>query len=364
MISRLFCAILPLEFICKMTYNIFHLILFKSYNSISMIRFVSVFSLNLNGPREERRKMNYREFVYAVEKQLNQKMGGDAKVSVYSAVKNNSTERMGVLIEKPGINISPTIYLEEYFECYIDGKTLDQITEEIKRFYESIRREESWDYDQILQYEGVKDQIVFKLINTKENKEFLETVPNIPFLDLSIVFYVLLEAGSGGSAAMVVNNTHMSRWDTDVETLWKDAKLNVRRLLPAEFVTMNSALKGLVHVCVGENKRSKDNLLMETEPAEGKDFMYVLSNHIRNYGAACIAYPFIPDMIAHVLGEDYYILPSSIHELIIIPCSKGIGQDDMNSMIREINDTQVADEEVLSDHFYLYRKESGKITMG
>ena len=83
MISRLFCAILPLEFIGKITYNIFYLILFKSYNSISMIRFVSVFSLNLNGPREERRKMNYREFVYAVEKQLNQKMGGDAFLQVY-----------------------------------------------------------------------------------------------------------------------------------------------------------------------------------------------------------------------------------------------------------------------------------------
>ena len=307
--------------------------------------------------------MDYREFVYAVEEELNRKMGGDVSVSIYSAMKNNSTERIGVLIEKPGVNISPTIYLEEYFECYKSGKSLDQIAEEIQRFYERVRKEESWDYDRILQYEGVKEQMVFKLINTEKNRAFLETVPNIPFLDLSIVFYVLLEAGGDGSAAMVVNNMHMARWNTDVQTLWEDAKSNVRRLLPAEFVTMNSALKELIHVCGKTKKRTSGNNLL-TEPEVEKDAMYVLSNHIRNYGAACIAYPFIPDMIAHVLKEDFYILPSSVHELIVIPCSMGIGQDDMNSMIREINDTQVAEEEVLSDHFYLYRRSSGKITMG
>ena len=60
--------------------------------------------------------MDYKEFTNAVQKQMNQRMEGGVQASLYTAVKNNGRERTGVLIETPGINISPTIYLEEYYE--------------------------------------------------------------------------------------------------------------------------------------------------------------------------------------------------------------------------------------------------------
>ena len=194
----------------------------------------------------ERRKMDYRTFTCAVEKQMNQKMTGGVKAGLYTTTKNNGKERTGILFETPGINISPTIYLEEYYQSYRQGADLEKIVDEIMKFYEEIKQEKSWDYERILNYEGVRDRIVFKLVNTMKNRKFLDVVPHIPFLDLSAVFYVLLEATPEGTAAMTVNKTHMKQWGVETDTLWKDAARNCRRLLPAEFFTMNYALREML----------------------------------------------------------------------------------------------------------------------
>ena len=97
--------------------------------------------------------MNYQQFVSAVEKNLNQIMEGGVKASCYTAVKNNGTERTGVVIETPGVNISPTIYLEEYFEDYREGKCLGMIVDEILGFYDSIKREGPWDCEKLKNYD-------------------------------------------------------------------------------------------------------------------------------------------------------------------------------------------------------------------
>ena len=85
--------------------------------------------------------------------------------------------------------------------------------EDIRSFYESIRKEESLDYKKILSYEGVKDRIVFKLINTEKNREFLKTVPHTDILDLSVVFYALLEVSREGAAMMTICENHLRQWD-------------------------------------------------------------------------------------------------------------------------------------------------------
>lgn len=255
--------------------------------------------------------MNYTEFVCAVEKNMSLKVKEGVKVSAYTAVKNNGRERQGIVMETPGVNISPTIYLEEYYQCYQNGEGLEEIVDDIHSFYESIRKEESWDYRKILSYEGVKDRIVFKLVNREKNREFLESVPHREVLDLAVVFYVLLEVKREGMAMMTICENHIRQWGVDAETLWETAAENVKRILPAELFTMRYALNEIVSsleesCCTGEN-------ILEESCGE-HDRMYVLTNKIRSYGAACIAYPHIPEMIGRALGADYYVLPSSVHE--------------------------------------------------
>ena len=307
--------------------------------------------------------MDYREFADAVKNQMNQRMEGGVQASLYTAVKNNGKERTGVLIETPGINISPTIYLEEYYESYLKGRSLGQIVDEIMKFYNSIRQEESWDCEKLRSYKGVKDRIVFKLVNTAKNRKFLSTVPHRSFLDLSIVFYVLLEASGDGTAALAVSNSHAEQWKVCTETLWADAVRNVRKLLPAEFVTMNHALKEMLRENAGSTESGgAENLLLGR--AEERDGMYILSNSLKSYGAACIAYPHILEMIGEILQRDYYVLPSSVHEVIIVPYSHSFDSRELDEMIREINVTQVAEEEVLSNHAYLYKRSTGSLSNG
>ena len=303
--------------------------------------------------------MNYTEFVCAVEKSMSMKMKEGVKVSSYTAVKNNGRERTGIIVETPGVNISPTIYLEEYYQCYQSGKNLEEIVEDIRSFYESIRKEESRDYKKILSYEGVKDRIVFKLINTEKNREFLKTVPHTDILDLSVVFYALLEVSREGAAMMTICENHLRQWDIGRDVLWKAAEENVRRILPAELFTMRHALNEIVGSA--EAGSDEENLL---DGGDGeRDRMYVLTNRMRSYGAACIAYPYIPGMIGETLGSDYYILPSSVHEVMIVPACGGLDGEELEEMVREINVTQVAEEEVLSNHIYYYERRTGCLRM-
>lgn len=306
--------------------------------------------------------MDYRAFANAVEEQINLKMTGGVRAALHTAIKNNGKERTGILIESPGINISPTIYLEEYFQNYQQGVKLEVIVEEMMRLYEDIRQDKSWDYEEILSYEGVKDRIVFKLVNTAKNRKFLNTVPHFPFLDLSAVFYVLLEVTDEGTAAMTINKNHMEQWGIQADVLWTDAVKNSKRLLPAEFFTMNYALKEIMRKNSGYRADENRNLLYGK--AEDRDGMYVLSNKLRNYGAACIAYPHILEMIGGILRSDYFVLPSSVHEVVIVPYCEGISFAELDEMVRDINETQVDDEEVLSDHAYLYDIRTGSLKRG
>lgn len=309
--------------------------------------------------------MDYREFACAVKEQMNYQMTGGVRAQLHTAVKNNGTERTGVLIEVPGINISPTIYLEEYYEDYRKGASMEKIVGDIIAFYGSVRQERSWDCRKILTYDGVRDQVVFKLINTAQNRAFLRTVPHIDFLDLSIVFYVLLEITDEGTASMAVTLEHAEQWRVRAEQLWEDAGENVKRLLPAEFFTMNYALKEILKKGIGiKDGRSaaEENLL--GNDSDVRDGMYVLSNKMRNYGAACIVYPHILEMIWNILQTDYYVLPSSVHEVIITPCHKSITCEELDEMIQDINATQVDAEEVLSGHAYLYEHRTGRLCIG
>ena len=327
--------------------------------------------------------MTYIEFADAVEKMMNKKMKGGVRASLYTAMKNNGKERTGILIEMPGINISPTIYLEEYYESYVAGRKIEQIVDDIKQLYEEIKQEKPWDCESFRDYEGVRNRIVFKVINTAKNRKFLRTVPHLAFLDLSIVFYVLVDVSEEGTAAMVVNRSHADTWKVQAETLWEDAVKNVKNLLPAEFVTMNHALKSLL----GDVEYEEGDLLLEKKKGDavkkGDVLGYLHANDEQRLEAAkdkflnayaitasrpeteaCIAYPNVLEMIGQILKKDYYILPSSVHEVIIVPYSEIYVCSKLDEMVREINSTQVEEEDVLSNHVYLYDRVSGKLRVG
>ena len=304
--------------------------------------------------------MEYKKFVCMVEEKLNLKLEGGMKASQYSVVKNNGMEKTGMILESDEYNIAPAIYLEEFFEQYQKGMTIDKIVNEILEFYEKVKVEEDYDVSQLSLYENVKKKVAFKLVNTEKNQQMLKEVPYIPLLDLSIVFYILVDVDEKGSATIQIRNEHIENWDVNVEQLYKDAKLNVKCLIPARLMRMQHVIEKLCDISQAEEK----DLLKAKFPPENKEFMYILTNSIHQFGAAVIAYPNILEMASRIIGEDFYLLPSSIHEVILIPKSKSPDLKDLNEMINEVNETQVQEEEVLSDHAYYYEKNTHTLMMG
>lgn len=291
--------------------------------------------------------MTYHQFIQAVELRVKEEAPEKVRVAVHTARKNNGAYRKGILLSEQDVNISPTIYLEEYYNQFRQGIPVEKIAEEILALYQKIRFKKSWKGDTLSDYERIKERIVYRLINYDANGAVLADTPHVRYLDLAIVFYVLLEVNGYGTASMMIENRHLKEWGVSKDRVYAQACNNTRYLLPYEFQTMRAVIEGIT----GEE---------ETIDDEG---IYVLSNNLRSYGAAVILYPGRLAQIGDYLREDYYVLPSSVHETIIIPESMSPGKEMLSDMVEEINHTQVDAEEVLSDQAYFYDRAHKRLSL-
>lgn len=285
--------------------------------------------------------MNYQEFVTTLEEKVSLILGNDLDIRLHTALKNNGNERIGLTISNQHINLSPTIYLEEYFVHYQNGDTIEDIVESLLDVYHEVKFEHSWQVNTISNFEITKEKIVFKIIHAPQNQVLLKELPYVPFLDFAIVFYILFDVDENGTATIPVTYDLLQLWDTNLNVIYQLAKSNTPKLLPAVFKPMRVVVEELLgHEC--ENDIQAD------------DVMFVLTNSLRSLGAACILYDDILTQIGNFLKENYYILPSSIHEVIILPESQAPDNNTLNEMVFEVNETQVGPEDVLSDHVYYY----------
>ena len=293
--------------------------------------------------------MTYFQFIHAVETKVKKEVKEGRKVCIHTNIKNNGVKRSGIMITENNVNISPTIYLEEYFQKFRMGYPLEQIAKDIVTLYEKIRFQDSWEEgEKIKDYEFVKGKIVYRLIGREENQELLKEIPYKDYLDLAIIYYVLLEVDEHGMASMMVKNEHLDMWKVTKEDIYYRACTNTQELLPYEFAPMRCVIEEMM------------GLEIEEGPAEK---MYILSNEMRSYGASAILYPELLRSIGQEIGENYYVIPSSVHETIIVAESESPQKDELCNMIEEINETQVEAEEVLSNQAYYYDCDTGKLTL-
>ncbi len=294
--------------------------------------------------------MNYQQFIDEVERRVKEKLEGNKAVSVYvhTTVKNNGKERRGLTVSEKGIHISPTIYLEEYFQQFQEGKTIENIAEKILKLYEEVKCNHPWDGTFLQNYEELKNKFACKVINRQKNEKLLKEVPYLPWMDLAVVFFVLLEVSSYGTATVLIRKEHLKAWGLPEEELFERAKKNTSVLLPYQFCPMRKLIQEICPYPV------------EEDPGE-EESLYVLSNKLRSFGAASMLYEGILEKIGQKLGENYYVLPSSIHEVIIVPESKSPMKQDLEAMVREINETQVEEEEVLSDRVYYFSRKENRL---
>ena len=259
-------------------------------------------------------------------------------VEVTKVNKINETLDALCLIDRgKKVNTSPVVYIDNMYTYYTRCENIDMV---LKKAADMITEGFNMVNDKYIYDKNIKDNIVLVLINAETNKELLKTIPHIKFLDLAFVFRWIITKNEYGFSGSIINDSLLKTVNLDTDKLFELAKENTRRLLPPKVITLKNALKAM----------NAPKGLLDNTP---EYLVFVLSNIYGVEGAAYIAFDDILSEIRNKLNESFYILPSSINEVLIIPESF-VTSEFVKEMVRDVNKTIVTQTDKLSENIYFY----------
>lgn len=316
--------------------------------------------------------MNYFQFMIKMKESLREKLGAEVEVETVSVPKNNGVVMQGIALRRPGEKVVPTIYTEGFYADYLEGRDMEDILEDFLDIYERQGVAEIPDVDFFTDYAKVKKRLSLKLVGREKNKAMLAEMPYKEFLDMAVIFYCLVDSPIAGAAAILIKDAHMKNWGVTVEQLYEDALSNAECMLPGSIRSMEELISRMmletdIPECEWKKEAKEDFPGLEGAEEESRGCrqapLLVLTNNRRYLGAACILYRGLLAGFAKKSGKNFYILPSSVHEVILLPEEKVKNSENLIQMVTEVNRTQLAPEEVLSDTVYYYDRESGEISI-
>ncbi len=288
--------------------------------------------------------LNYEEFKDAVASSIKEFLPDsyqDATISIVPVLKNNSLRLDGLTIRRDGESVCPNVYINGMYDQYKDGRELEDILSEIARIRQSHEGPLDLDVAAITDFSRIKDKIRCKLINREQNADYLQDKPHTDIADLSAVYYIDLGSDSCGNMTTVITDKLLSQYDVTIEELHQIAINNMGS--QARFCSVFEVLTELMPAQMSENDFSgADNML------------FILTNQNKVNGAAMLLCPDAMDMVREQIGESYYILPSSINETLCVPFKDNLDVTALKEMVHDVNATQLAADEILSESVYLY----------
>ncbi len=315
--------------------------------------------------------MNYSEFTTTIAEKAKKAAGNNGRVSINQVIKNNDTRLDGLVIMGKDQFISPTVYLNDYYNKYKNGMSIDRIMDEILSVCQKNRNTFDLDTDIFKSYEKMKHKIVYKLINHQMNEELLKNTPHKTFLDLAVVYDLVLHDKEKRLATALISNDHLETWGVDADTVYTQAGKNTPALFPASIRPIEKVLEnitnGQMEFSINESdgciKPCDDQFYDMADMDDPCSSMFVLTNASGINGAACMLYQKPLKCFGQKIKRDFFILPSSVHEVILVPVSEGLKKTDLTEMVREINKTEVSKNEVLSDSVYEYDHAADRLKM-
>lgn len=197
------------------------------------------------------------------------------------------------------------------------------------------------------------------LVNTQANKRMLQEMPHEKIEDLSAICYVDFPVESNdGKATMKVRNEHLKMWNVDAKEIFQQARTNTQPVNTPLLQSMDEMLLSIFN-----EEGHAENLLDENIDfgLRSHDMLYALTNVEKQYGASMITQPEVLNKLEQLFPEGFYVLPSSVHEVLIVPDNGEMEPKMLGEMVREVNKNEVERQEVLSDRVYSYDKEKHQI---
>lgn len=231
----------------------------------------------------------------------------------------------------------------------------------IIRVYEEHKLETDFDVTFVTDFDKVKDRICYKLRNAEHNQELLSDTPFVGFHDLAIIFYIVVSREEEELGTITVKNNFLQMWNISVEKLLSMAIVNTQRMFRGKVESMFSVMTELLADKLDEECANEFYDMMAD--AEDEVPMYVCTNTSKLNGAGVILYDGLLKEFGNRVENNFYILPSSIHETLFIPDTGDMDANYLKQMVRDVNTTQVAPDEILSDSIYYYNRLTDRVEM-
>lgn len=276
----------------------------------------------------------------------------DAKIIIQEQRKNNDMRIHGLSLKQPDMNSCPLIGLEDYYELYQNGMAIEDTFRLIGRNYLSAMNNVKIQQDMDVSYDSMKDKLFLTVVNADKNQKMLDSVPHQRIEDLAVLYRCMVHSSGSQTGSILVNNKLLDGWGISKETLHEQALQNMDRLFTPKFHTMEYTIAEIMEVPY-----------TETEASLNASDMFVLTNNQGYYGASYLCNPEILKQISEKMNGDYLILPSSLHEIIILREKDNMDINELKEMVESVNQTAVSQTEYLSDSVYRYDSQNQTLSI-
>lgn len=295
----------------------------------------------------------------------------NTQISIHQVVKNNDVVLDGLNIHNPDSNISPNIYLNPLYEQYQNGKDLDEIVSRVADIYiENIEpvidRAFEVKVEDFKNFEKIKDHIFPRVANLEQNSKRLENIPYTQKEDLAITYHIQVTNDSEGIGSVTITDYLMGEYGVSVEELHKQAMDNVEKISPTIITSLKEIMvemmAGDIAIDEGLSEEEAKEYARDMMPDDGPK-LYCVTNESKINGAANMFNENVQKMVADKLGGDYFILPSSVHEVLVLSKHEEIEPEELQSMVRSVNANCLSSEDFLSNQIYQYDAKEHKLSI-
>ncbi len=291
-----------------------------------------------------------------MEKALYERTGTEHSVNLQTVEKMNETYE-ALTIKPENSDIGVNINANELFRAYSDGMDYDRLVDgAVNKARDALENSPNFNIEAFKDYDKMKETLAMEVVSAERNADLLTTVPHKDMEDMAVVYRFVVSTDVGETGSVLVTNKMLEQYGITPEQLHADAMKNAPEVRPME-------IKGMSEVLAEQMGIENAEMLGFAIPPE-QDQMLVASVKGNVHGAGVLAYEDFMDKASDRVGGSFFILPSSIHEILIIPDNGQFDLKSLENMVREVNATTVDPVDKLTDNVYHYDAQDKVFELG
>ena len=251
-------------------------------------------------------------------------------VKLESIPKVNHTKECLHIRPDDQTSVVPNLYVDDMYNMYMKGNSFEETMRMAAEYYVAgleMGKQFSMEMDQAIH----EKNIVFQLVNTNRNIGMIKDKPHRSWLNLTIIYRAVISCPDNGFYSAVITEEIARDHGWTEDELYEFAVKNTPELMPLSVLEVTEAFN-------------------------------IMTNEHKTMGAGVVLYEKALAEQAEEYDDDLYLIPSSIHEMLVLPaCSNE--RDELVSILRDCNCKVLDVHDILSDSIYFYEKKTGMISI-